>query len=200
MSNFKDLLEKRRSVYALGKNTPFSKEEIVTAIRHTVRQAPSASNSQTTRAIVLFDEANEKLWDHIYKVQKGVLPSNMWDMMSGVMEGARDNAVGTVLFFEDRDAVDAMPTSGARSEAYKQNNSAIVQYGVWLRLAEMDLGASLQHFNVGYEQGFDKDIREMFNLPDSYELIAQMPFGSIESPAGEKTHIEADTQVQVFTK
>ena len=64
----------------------------------------------------------------------------------------------------------------------------------------MDLGASLQHFNVGYEQGFDKATREMFNLPESYEMIAQMPFGSVEQEVGEKEHIDADVQVKVFDK
>ena len=70
----------------------------------------------------------------------------------------------------------------------------------WLALAEMDLGASLQHFNVGYEQGFDKGTKEMFNLPESYEMLAQMPFGSVEQEAGEKEHIDADVQVKVFNK
>ena len=123
----------------------------------------------------------------------------MWEMMSGVMVGAKD-AVGTVLFFEDRDAIDAMPAQGARAESYKENNNAIASYAVWLALAELDLGASLQHFNVGYEQGFDKGSRELFNLPDSYELIAQMPFGSIEQEAGEKEHIDTEEQVKVFEK
>lgn len=199
MSNFKNLLEKRRSVYGLGKNTSHSQEEIVKAVRHAVQMSPSASNSQTTRAVVIFDEANKKLWDHIYEVQKDVLPENMWDMMSGVMENARDMAVGTVLFFEDREAVASMPTSDATREAYKQNNAGISQYAVWLRLAEMDLGASLQHFNVGYDQGHDKAIRQMFDLPESYELIAQMPFGSVEQAPGDKEHIDPQIQVQAKT-
>lgn len=198
MSNFENLLEKRRTIYALGNNTSHSEEEIVEAIRHAVKMSPSASNSQTTRAVVLFGDANEKLWNHIYEVQEGVLPEGMWQMMSGVMENARDEAVGTVLFFEDREAVKAMPTSEATREAYKQNNAGIAQYAVWLRLAEMDLGASLQHFNVGYDQGFDRPIRELFDLPESFELIAQMPFGSVEQPAGEKEHIDTNEQVRVI--
>lgn len=197
MSEFSNLLEKRRTIYALGNKTSYTKEEIVNAIRHAVRQSPSASNSQTTRAVVLFDDANKKAWNHIYDVQKEVLPEQVWNMMSGVIENARDSAVGTVLFFEDRDAVEAMPTSEATRENYKQNNAGIAQYAVWLSLAEMDLGASLQHFNVGYEQGFDKAIREMFELPESFELIAQMPFGSIEQAASEKEHIDTDIQVKV---
>jgi len=69
-----------------------------------------------------------------------------------------------------------------------------------LALAEMDLGANLQHFNIGYEQGFDKGTRELFNLPDSYEMIAQMPFGSIEQEPRKKEFIDTDEQVKVFDK
>lgn len=197
MSVFVDLLEKRRSIYALGTNSRYSKQEITDRIRKVVKQVPSAFNSQTTRVVVLFDEANHKFWDHIYDVQRNVLEGEMWDAMSGVLTGSK-NGIGTVLFFEDMDAVKEMPAQGVRQEAYKQNNNANVQYAVWLALAEMDLGASLQHFNVGYEQGFDKGTKKMFNLPKSYEMLAQMPFGSIEQGAGEKEHIDADIQVKVL--
>lgn len=197
MSELKKLMEKRRTSYALGKNTDFSQEEIVAAVRDTIKNVPSAFNSQTTRAVVIFDEANKKFWQHIYDVQKDVLPEQMWEMMSGVMEGARDNAIGTVLFFEDRDAIEVMPANDERKATYKEHNAAIAQYALWLRFTEMNLGASLQHFNLGYDQGFDKATREMFDLPDSFEMIAQMPFGSIEAPAGEKDHIDTNTQVQV---
>ena len=199
MSTFVDLVEKRRSIYALGTNSQYSKKEITDRIREVVKQVPSAFNSQTTRVVVLFNEANIKFWDHIYDVQKDVLEGDTWDMMSGIMTGAK-NGIGTVLFLEDTDAVKEMPAQGIRGEAYKQNNNANAQYAVWLALTEMDLGASLQHFNVGYEQGFDKGTKEMFNLPESYEMLAQMPFGSVEQEAGEKEHIDADIQVKVFDK
>lgn len=199
MSAFVDLVEKRRSIYALGTDSEYSKEEIANRVREVVKQVPSAFNSQTTRVVVLFDEANDKFWDHIYDVQKNVLEGEMWDMMSGVMTGAK-KGIGTVLFFEDLEAVEAMPAQGARQEAYKQNNNANAQYAVWLALAEMNFGASLQHFNVGYEQGFDKATKELFNLPESYEMLAQMPFGSVEQELGEKDHIDTEVQVQVIDK
>lgn len=199
MSTFVELVEKRRSIYALGTDSQYSKKDIENRVREIVKQVPSAFNSQTTRVVILFDEANEKFWDHIYDVQKDVLEGEIWDMMSGIMTGAK-NGIGTVLFFEDRDAVKEMPAQGVREEAYKQNNNANAQYAVWLALAEMDLGASLQHFNVGYEQGFDKGTKEMFNLPESYEMLAQMPFGSVEQAAGEKEHIDTNVQVKVFEK
>ncbi|MCD2138411.1 nitroreductase family protein [Salinicoccus halitifaciens] len=198
MSTFLDLVEKRRTVYALGTDSEYSKEDIENRIREIVKQVPTAFNIQTTRVVVLFDEANDKFWDHIYDVQKNVLEGEMWDMMSGVMTGAK-KGIGTVLFFEDKEAVEVMPAQGARQDAYKQNNNANAQYAVWLALAEMDLGASLQHFNVGYEQGFDKGTKEMFNLPESYEMLAQMPFGSVEQEIGEKEHIDTEVQVKVLT-
>ncbi|MCM3742348.1 nitroreductase family protein [Oceanobacillus luteolus] len=197
MTTFVDLAEKRRSIYALGTDGNYSKKDIENRIREVVKQVPSAFNSQTTRVVVLFDSANEKFWNHIYDVQQNVLEGDMWDMMSGIITGAK-NGIGTVLFFEDKEAVEGMPAQGVRQEAYKQNNNANAQYAVWLALAEMDLGASLQHFNVGYEQGFDKGTKEMFNLPESYEMLAQMPFGSVEQQAGEKEHIDTDVQVKVF--
>ena len=197
MAEFKNVIKNRRSIYALGTNSEYSIEEIVATIRETQKDVPSAFNSQTSRLVVLTGEANTKLWNLILDVQKEVLDQGTWDFMSPIMEGAK-NGIGTVLFFEDRDAVAKMPTQGQRTEAYKQNNSANSQYATWLALAEMNLGGSLQHFNVGYEQGFDKGIREMFDLPESYELVAQMPFGSVEQVAGEKEYIDSEVQVQLI--
>lgn len=199
MSAFFNLVKKRRSIYGLGKNSKYSIEEIENRIREVMKHLPSAFNSQSTRVVVVFGEAHEKFWNHIYDVQKDVLTGDMKEWMSGVVNGAK-KGLGTVLFFEDRNVVEDMPTNEARKEAYKQNNNAIAQYAIWLALAEMDLGANLQHFNIGYEQGFDKGTRELFILPDSYEMIAQMPFGSIEQEPRKKEFIDTDEQVKVFDK
>ncbi|HLR92664.1 MAG TPA: nitroreductase family protein [Atopostipes sp.] len=192
MSQLTELVKDRRTHYAIGNNTELSNEEIANRITEVVRDVPTAFNSQTTRVAVVFGEENVKLWDHILDVQKDVLQGEMWDMMSGVMEGAK-GGVGTVLFFEDLDAVENnMPVNGERAEVYKQNNNANAQYATWLAITELGLGGSLQHFNVGYEQGFDKSVKELLDLPERWELQAQMPFGSIEGEVTEKEYI-ADT-------
>ena len=197
MSKLTELVKNRRTQYAIGKNTELSNEEISEYITNIVREVPTAFNSQTTRVAIVFGEDNVKLWDHILDVQKDVLQGEMWDMMSGVMQGAK-NGVGTVLFFEDLDAVETMPVNGTRGEAYKQNNNANTQYATWLGLTQLGLGGSLQHFNVGYNQGFDQGTKEMFDLPESYEMLAQMPFGSIEQEVEAKDHIDTNEQVKVF--
>ncbi|HJG48781.1 MAG TPA: nitroreductase family protein [Facklamia tabacinasalis] len=197
MSQFTDLVKKRRTVYGLGNNTDLTKEEIVSRIREVAREIPSASNSQTTRLVVLFGEDNVKFWDHILDVQKDVMQGAMWDMFSGVMEGAK-GAVGTILFFEDHDAVKEGLGEGVRAETYKHHNDANMQFSMWLALAELNLGASLQHMNIGFEQGFDKSVKELFDLPASYEMVAQMPFGSIEGTPGEKEYIDDEVRVTVI--
>lgn len=197
MSKFTELVKNRRTQYAIGKNTELSNEEITTYITNVVKDVPTAFNSQTTRVAIVFGEESVKLWDHILDVQKDVLQGEMWDMMSGVMEGAK-NGIGTVLFFEDLEAVKAMPVNGTRGEAYKQNNNANTQYATWLGLTQLGLGGSLQHFNVGYEQGFDKSVKKLLGLPEHWELQAQMPFGSIEGEVAEKEYIADNDRVRVI--
>ena len=197
MSTFLELVKNRRTQYAIGNNTELTNEAIAERITEIVRDVPTASNSQTTRIAIIFGEENVKLWDHILDVQKDVLQGEMWDMMSGVMEGAK-GGVGTVLFFEDLDAVEAMPTSPSRVEVYKQNNNANAQYAVWLGLTDLSLGGSLQHMNVGYEQGFDKSVKELLGLPERWELQAQMPFGSIEGENAPKEYIADSDRVVVL--
>lgn len=197
MSSLSELVKNRRSQYAIGNNTDLTNEEIAERITQIVRDVPTASNSQTTRIAIVFGEENVKLWDHILDVQKDVMPEEMWGMMSGVMEGAK-GGVGTILFFEDLDAVEKMPTSPARVEVYKQNNNANAQYATWLALTDLGLGGSLQHMNVGYEQGFDKSVKELLGLPERWEMQAQMPFGSIEGENEPKEYIADSERVVVI--
>lgn len=197
MTEFDTLLKQRRSTYMMSANTAVTEEEIIARLRENVSQVPTAYNSQTTRYVVLFGDANRKLWEHIYTVQKDVLDQQLWAQVSQAV--ASYQAVkGTVLFFEDHDALEKIPAPSASRETYKQNNAGNAQLVTWLTLAELGLGATLNHFNIGYEQGFDSKIREFFNLPDTYEMTAQMPFGAIEQPAYPKEFMDSEEQVQVI--
>lgn len=195
MSDFKDLLTKRRSQYAIGANTDVTAADVTAALNEVIPQVPSAFNSQATRVVVVSGENNVKLWELIKNVQKDVLDEATLNYMTPIMDGARD-AVGTILFFEDRDAVESgIPANEERRLIYKNHASANAQLTTWLTLTELGLGANLQHFNIGYEQGFDRSIRELLDLSESWELIAQMSFGSIEAPAADKETIASSELV-----
>lgn len=169
--------------------------DVTAALNEVIPTVPSAFNSQGVRVVVVSGEKNQQLWDLIKGVQTEVLDAGTLNYMTPIMDGARE-AVGTILFFEDRDAVEAgIPGNAERRSVYKNHESANAQLTAWLALTELGLGANLQHFNIGYEQGFDRAIRELLDLPESWELVAEMPFGSIEAPAAEKEVIAAEEQV-----
>lgn len=63
MSNqFLDLIHKRRTIYALGKNVEQSPDDLTDLIQQTIRQSPSSFNSQSSRAVMLFNAEHEKFW------------------------------------------------------------------------------------------------------------------------------------------
>ena len=62
-SKLNELLAKRRSIYALGNHVNAQPEEIFDLVKATVRNSPSAFNSQTVRAVVLFNQSSDKVWD-----------------------------------------------------------------------------------------------------------------------------------------
>ena len=61
MSQFTDLVRSRRTRYAIGNNTELTKEEITARLREVAREIPTASNSQTSRLVLVYGEDNEKI-------------------------------------------------------------------------------------------------------------------------------------------
>lgn len=70
-----NLLQQRRSIYALGKNIKASNQEIVDLVEDTIQATPTAFNSQTTRAVFLFGDKHDQLWDIVVKRLKSEVPT-----------------------------------------------------------------------------------------------------------------------------
>lgn len=105
MTNFTDLQEKRRSIYALGKNVELSNQELMETIQGAILQTPSAFHSQTTRAVILFDEESDAFWNEIaYSELEKVTPAEAFEGTKQRLAGFAQ-AKGTILFYEDQDVV-----------------------------------------------------------------------------------------------
>lgn len=65
---------------------------------------------------------------------------------------------------------------------------------IWLALSEQNIGASLQHYNPL----IDNEVKMAFDLPEHWQLLAQMPFGSIELPADEKSFLPIEERLKIF--
>lgn len=191
-------LAKRRSVYAIGTNTTLSTAEIESLIKEAVRLAPSSFNSQSSRVVILFGEPSKKFWLTIAgDALRAVVPADQFAPTEAKLHGFAAG-VGTVLFFEDQDVIKGLQEQFALYAAafpgFSEHSAGMAQLAVWTALAEVGLGASLQHYSPLVDAGTAAE----YGLPASWALKAQMPFGSIEGASGEKSFIEDSTRFKTF--
>ncbi len=190
-------LKNRRTQYALGKTLPLSQAEVTTLIQDAIRLSPSSFNSQSSRAVILFGKESEKFWEIVKAELRRIVPAEAFAPTEAKINSFAAGA-GTVLFYEDQDTVRGLQEKFA---AYAENfpiwseqASGMAQLAVWTALAEADIGASLQHYNPLPDDAAAKE----WNLPASWKLRAQMPFGSHEQEIGDKSFIDDAERFQVF--
>ncbi|MDD3902683.1 MAG: nitroreductase family protein [Sphaerochaeta sp.] len=198
MSNiFIDSMKKRRSIYHLGSTLPVSKDEVNQTIKDALMYAPSAFNSQSARAIILYGNESKKVWDIIATTLKSLVPEDQFSETEKKINSFASGA-GTVLIFEDMSVIrglqEMMPTYADNFTLWSHHGTGISQYAVWTALANIGVGASLQH----YGNLIEDEVKKTWNLSKDWSLIAQMPFGSIETPAGEKEFIPIENRVSIY--
>lgn len=197
MSQFISLAEKRRTIYHLGNKVTQSKDEITKIIHDVSKQAPSSFNSQSSRVFVLYGEAHQKLWDITANALKAIMPADAFEGTKAKIDSFAAG-FGTVLYFEDEQVVEDLqakfPPYAANFPKWSDQAHGITAYGVWLALAEVNIGASLQHYNELIEEA----VRKEWDVPAKWSLKAQMPFGSIETPADPKAFIETEARFKTF--
>lgn len=196
-SNFINALKGRRSIYGISKEQVISDEKIQEIVNEAVKYTPSSFNSQSTRAVVLLGEQHDKLWNLTEETLRVVVPAESFAPTAEKMAAFRAG-YGTVLFFEDYTVIEGLQANFA---AYQDNfpiwsghTSGMHQLVVWTALEEEGLGASLQHYNPL----IDQKVANEWNLPASWKLIAQMPFGKPTVQPGEKEYQPLEDRVKVF--
>lgn len=190
--SFLDYIKQRRTIYAVGKNVALTPEQIESVIKEAVNHSPSAFNSQTSRIVTLFGESHLQFWNVVRETLRKIVPEAAFEGTNAKINSFAAG-YGTVLFYEDQDVVKSLQEQFAlyadNFPVWSEHSSAIAQFAVWTALSEQNIGASLQHYNPIV----DAEIAEIFDIPANWKLRAQLVFGSIEAPAGEKTFMaEAD--------
>jgi len=197
MSKFLEQLENRRTIYHLGKNINQSKEELNSLILKSVELSPSAFNSQSSRVVILWSEHSNTVWNIAKEELKKLMPEDAFKSTSDKLDSFA-SGVGTILFFEDTDVIFNLQEQFAlyadNFPIWSEQSSGMAQLSVWTALSEAGVGASLQHYNPL----IDEKVKQNFDIPDSWKLRAQMPFGSIEQPAGGKTFIPQSERFKIF--
>lgn len=189
--------DERRSIYALGNELPVEPQAIVNMAERVLLHTPSSFNSQSSRLVVLFGAEHQKLWDIAEKKLLEVVGDGDFSGTKQKLDGFRA-AAGTVLFYEDNKVVKSLQEQFAlyadKFPVWAQQTSAMHQYAMWTELRTLNVGANLQHYNPLV----DEDAAKAFAIPDSWELVAQMPFGNIVEPAGEKAYQPVSERMKVL--
>ena len=190
-------LKKRRTQYALGKSLPLSKEDTAELIREAVKYTPSSFNSQSSRAVILFGDESEKLWNIVKETLRPIVPADAFAQTEAKIDSFAAGA-GTVLFYEDQNVVKGLqekfPLYADNFPIWSEQSGGMAQHAVWTALANADIGASLQHYNPL----IDQEVATVWNIPSTWKLRAQMPFGSNEQPFPERAFMDDADRFKVF--
>ncbi|MBG0766255.1 MAG: uncharacterized protein PWP25_526 [Sphaerochaeta sp.] len=192
-------MKKRRTIYNLGKELPVMKSTVEDAVREVITYAPSAFNSQTSRAVILYGKEHDWLWDLILSKLLAMVPDPEQKKQTEDKIAAFKAASGTILFFEEMATIlqlqEQMPLYSENFTLWSHHGTGIAQFSVWTVLAELKVGASLQH----YGNLIEKEVLAHFSLPASWSLTAQMPFGSIMQEPGDKDFLPSEERVRVIS-
>src|SRR5690606_14900924 len=177
------------SQYSLGRQVGQSRAEIESLIKEAIRLSPSSFNSQSSRAVILFGAQSEKFWGLTREALRPLVPADGFAATESKLASFAAG-VGTVLFYEDQSVVKGLQENFAlyadNFPVWSEQSSGIAQVATWTALAEAGIGASLQHYNPVV----DEAVRREWDIPESWKLRAQMPFGSNEAPFAEKTFMD----------
>ena len=184
MQNYIEIIKKRRSYYNLSEDVDLSNEEIKYLVEDVMNTTPSHMNSQTTRIVLLFDEKSKDFWTRVNETFDNKIKEEKFHGFY--------HAKGTALFFIDTDEIKKqekdIPSYKEYFETWGHHSLAMLQLNLWQALRDEGIGASNQHYNPV----IDSWVKDLYELPDSWELTAEMPFGKIEEEpeAKEKKPIE----------
>ena len=183
-------LKERRSFYTLGKKEDLNNDVLKHFIGEILELTPDAFNMQSVRLLVLFDENSEAFWDKVNQTFDNTLDKEKF--------AGFKNANGTILFFTDGKTVENM---GNQFPLYKENfvtfashAMGMAQINLWNALRTKDLGATLQHYNPIIDTWVKKD----YNLPEEWQLAAQMPFGKILKSEEKKEKLPRSERIKVM--
>lgn len=195
--NFYEALKNRRSIYAISKETVVSDERIQEVIEEAVKHTPSSFNSQSARVVVLLGEQHDQLWNLTKETLRKIVPAEQFGGTEDKMN-AFGSGYGTVLFFEDSSIIEGLQNQFALYKdnfpIWSQHSSGMLQFVVWTALELEGFGATLQHYNPL----IDDEVKQKWNIPASWKLIAELPFGKPVAPAGEKQFSPIDERVKVY--
>jgi predicted oxidoreductase (fatty acid repression mutant protein) len=172
-----DAMKARRTHYTISKEAMTSDERIEEIVGDAVKHVPSPFNSQSSRVVILLGDHHKKLWDITKAELKKIVLAEKYQATEFKINGSFSSGYGSILYFEDTDVIRGLqqkfPSYEDKFPVWAQQSSGMLQYVIWTTLELDGWGASLQHYNPV----IDEAVKSEWNIPITWELVAQMPFG-----------------------
>ena len=192
-----DSLIRRRSVYALGYTRVVTDFCLEDTLKDCLKNCPTPFNAQSARLVLLLNQYHADFWNLVLQKVLAAAPFNKKESVTQKINSFAA-AYGTILFFEDLEAMEKLqkdfPLYQKNMHDWTFEANGMLQYMVWQALAENEIGASLQHYN----ELIEADVKKMLSLPESWKILSQMPFGSIEKTPAEKTFLPIAGRFKIF--
>jgi predicted oxidoreductase (fatty acid repression mutant protein) len=193
-----DAVRARRSYYAISKEQVATDERIEALVGEAVQHVPSAFNSQSSRVVILLGEQHDRLWDLTKDELRKIVAPESFKATEGKIDGAFRSGYGTILYFEDTSVIEGMqlmfPAYHDNFPVWSNQSSGMLQYAIWTALESEGFGATLQHYNPV----IDGAVHAAWDIPASWQLIAQMPFGKPVSQPAEKEFQPLAARLRLF--
>lgn len=195
--NIYEAIKTRRSRYDINHQSPISNQRIEEIVRDCITYVPSAFDSQSSRVLLLFGDRHDAFWEIVKSTLKALVPEATFPKTEEKIDSFKAGH-GTILFFEDMATITQLQTDFV---AYAENfpiwshqSAGMLQYAVWTALSTEGLGASIQHYNPIVDEAVAKE----FNIPTSWKLLGQMPFGSVSGKLEPKSITALDERFVVL--
>ncbi|KAK4865856.1 hypothetical protein LT330_008949 [Penicillium expansum] len=183
-STFLDAMHYRRSIYQLNNTSPISDDQIVSIANSVIQDVPSSFNSQSTRLVVLLHDEHVQFWNIVLECLRAIVPEGAFLKTEKRIAGFR-NSYGTILFYEDEETIKDLQAEyelyAERFPQWGEHTSGMHQYALWVALEAEGLGANIQHYNPLVDQ----QAAIAWEIPENWQLKAQLIFGGCESAARE---------------
>lgn len=195
--NFYESVEDRRSYYNIGKEKVASDERIQEVVEHAIMHTPTAFNSQSGRVVLLLDKEHDKLWDITMNALMKIVDADKFGPTEEKINSFKAG-YGTVLYFEEdsitKSLQEQFPSYAHNFPKWAEQSNGMLQYIVGVSLEQEGFGASLQH----YSELIEEKVKAEWDVPPSWRLIAQMPFGKPTQEPGEKEFAPINNRLKVF--
>lgn len=197
LKSIEDAIKERRSIRKLKKSENLTKEK-VNEILKTALYTPSAFGMQSSRILFLTGDENIKFWNIVKEEVKKSIPEGQDFIPTEEKLNGFSGGFGTILFFENKNTVkkmqDSFPLYSENFSKWSVQSNGMLQYAVWMLFSAEGLAASLQHYNPL----IDNRVKQEWNIPEDWELTAQMPFGEADETVGERSFLPFEEVVKVY--